>query len=35
VGRTEMPDDADRRIARREGWIHVPVGSLQSLRPTL
>ncbi|OPX08603.1 DUF429 domain-containing protein, partial [Gordonia sp. i37] len=32
LGRTRMPDDADRSVALREDWIHVPDCSLDALR---
>lgn len=33
IGRTDLPGGDDRDIARREGWIHLPQGTLQSLQP--
>lgn len=31
LGRTTSPDDADRPVAAREGWIHVPTAELAEL----
>ena len=31
LGRTTSPDTADRPVATREGWIHVPTGELSEL----
>lgn len=33
AGATARPDVAQAEVARREGWIHVPTGRLDALRP--
>ncbi|MDT2008646.1 DUF429 domain-containing protein [Rhodococcus opacus] len=33
VGCTALPDGDDRETGEREGWIHLPEGALESLRP--
>ncbi|MGW6375775.1 DUF429 domain-containing protein [Rhodococcus sp. NPDC055112] len=34
LGKTTLPDDEDRAVAEREGWIHLPNSPLETLRGT-